>query len=44
MALDKFLKSNKLEITYFKNVKIDCFEMRDSVSCRVFKTIASVLS
>lgn len=44
MALDKFLKSNKLEITYLKNVKVDCFEMKDSVSCRVLKTIASGLS
>ncbi len=44
LALDKLLKSNKLKVTYLKNVKVRCFDLKDSVSCRTTKLIASVLS
>lgn len=43
-ALDNFLKSNKLEGTYFEKVKVDCLDKNDSVSCRVVKLVLSVLS
>lgn len=42
-ALDNFLKSNKLEGTYFKKVKVDCLGQEDSVSCRIVKLVLSVL-
>lgn len=44
LALDKLLKSNKLKVTYLKNVKVRCFDLKDSVFCRTTKIIASVLS
>lgn len=44
MALDKFLKKNKLDDTYFEKVKVDCPGQEDSVSCRIVKLVLSVLS
>lgn len=44
VAIDKLLKSNKLELAYLKDVKVRCFGAKDSVSCRIVKLIASVLS
>ena len=44
LALDKLLKSNRLNVTYLKNVKVRCFDLKDSVFCRTNKIIASVLS
>lgn len=44
LAIDKLLKSNKLELAYLKDVKVRCSGAKDSVSCRIVKLIASVLS
>lgn len=44
LALDNFIKNNKLEFTCFENVKIHCFGPKDSVSCRIGKIIAFVLN
>lgn len=44
VALDNFIKNNKLKFTRFKNVKIRCFGPKDSVSCRIGKIIAFVLN
>lgn len=54
LALDIFLKNNKLDFTCLKNVKMRCLcpqaspndrsVGRDSVSCRIGKIIAFVLN
>lgn len=44
VALDNFLKSNRLDDTYFQKVKIDCLDQKESVSCRIVKLVLSVLS
>lgn len=44
LAIDIFLKNNKLDFTCLKNVKMRCLGPQDSVSCRIGKIIASVLN
>ena len=44
LALDTFIKSNRLRFTHLKNIKVRCFDFKDSVSCRIAKIISVVLS
>ena len=43
LALDNFIKNNKLELTRLKNIKISSPGSSDSVSGRIGKIIAFVL-
>lgn len=44
LALDNFVKNNKLEFTHFENVKMRCLGPKDSVSCRIGRIITFVLN
>lgn len=44
LALDNFLKNNRLECTCLKNVKIRCLGAKDSVSCRIAKIVSQALA
>lgn len=44
LALDNFLKNNKLKCTCLKNVKIHCLGAKDSVSCRIAKIVSRALA